>query len=155
MGSPIAPSIPTLPPHDGEVLLFPQGMTSTLPLPPQPIQPPRAVPPLPPGCMNGGSKKGAIYCSLSPVSGCGFCQEAVHPQLISPEGISLVIHSSDPLQSGDHRNDLNDLPFQLQHEKEKDRKKIPGRYPVMQRLSQLFDPLLCEQGFISSLSMSG
>lgn len=54
------------PPHASEVLLLQQGMTSTLPLSPQPYPSQRAVPPLPPEYMNGGSNKGAICCSLSP-----------------------------------------------------------------------------------------
>lgn len=43
MSSPSALSTPTLPAHDREVILFQQGMTLTLPLPPQP---PRGLYPL-------------------------------------------------------------------------------------------------------------
>lgn len=93
-----------------------------------------------------------------PFSGWGLSQEGVHLWIIKPEGTSLVthpfdIHPSEFLPNGDHRDYLDELLFKLQHEKGKN--KIPWRCLMMQRLSHLFDQLLCERGFISRLSMCG
>lgn len=73
--------------------------------------------------MNVGSNGGDVCCSLSPaflrmwvfLGNCSY--------IINPEGISLVLHLSDLLQNGDHRDYLNDLTFKLQHKTGKEKVK--------------------------------